>query len=567
MTWLVRLNSLRARITASQAALVAGLIAIAATGIAALQRVREAVTRELSVNAQIAEASSKTVAGLFDQMRAAERFYSDNAPEVQSEFRTASALAHEGQQQLLSLGNLPQEDVLRIIRIGTLHGLTESWYAYSHALIDLQRVADAADAAITAREYASQLITLIREFSLEHAESSAATSQLLVAATREREQRMYLVLIASVVVGSTIVFATLRSVNLPLVKLANVARRYSQGDLRAVVLGDMPHEVEQVATALNAIGTKLRTVVREVMEQSERILAAAADLSAMSEQLAASGGMISTAMVEISEGAREQVRSLDLGQKATDGLRGAATTNLEVARRVAEVGGRIRNLAQRHGEDVTAAGDALLNLGEVVQVSAAQVEELDKLSESIDEFVDMIKQVSSQTNLLALNAAIEAARARSGGQGFAVVADEVRQLADTSGDAAGSAAKSISVVRKQVAEVMETMALGRNRVRGVESVAHGAAQALDEIVKVVTEVEGAAQSVIDSARLNLDAAVDIKRLMSDVAKEAEAHAGSSEQVSAAAQEQGASTEQIAAQSTELNVAAERLKAIIQGLRV
>ena len=86
-------------------------------------------------------------------------------------------------------------------------------------------------------------------------------------------------------------------------------------------------------------------------------------------------------------------------------------------------------------------------------------------------------------------------------------------------------------------------------------------------MKVVTEVEDAADKVSRSAHVNLMAAENIKHLMMEVAEQAEAHANSSEQASAAAEQQGASTQEIAGQAAELNLAAERLRSIIKGLRV
>src|SRR5207245_1299314 len=108
----------------------------------------------------------------------------------------------------------------------------------------------------------------------------------------------------------------------------------------------------------------------------------------------------------------------------------------EATGRVAQLGEEIRTVADRHRGDVLAAGSALLSVREVVQTTSTQVQQLAQQSAAIDDFVELIKRISSQTNLLALNAAIEAARAGEHGKGFAVVAEEVRQLADESAKAA-----------------------------------------------------------------------------------------------------------------------------------
>ena len=185
---------------------------------------------------------------------------------------------------------------------------------------------------------------------------------------------------------------------------------------------------------------------------------------------------------------------------------------------------------------------------------------------SIDEFVELIKQVSSQTNLLALNAAIEAARAGEGRLGFAVVADEVRQLADSSAGAADSATNTIKEVLQQVAHVTATMEDGRRQVGGIETVAQGAALALQEITTAAADVQREAQVVERAAQTNLKTVGQIKKLMRGLYDAAQAQAASSDEVSAAAEEQTASTEEIAAQAGELARAAEHLQGLIQGLR-
>jgi methyl-accepting chemotaxis protein len=560
-------DTIRWRIILGLSGLLAGLVIAALVGITSLGTLRRSLATEIERLRVSNEVGNGLVTAVFDEIRTAEQYLTDRGDSIGNQFQSAVDSAFSYQKRLEGLPGLNEADRITVNRIKQLEAAIHVDYALAHANLDIGRTREAQALSVGARPEVTELTRLVRDLSARQSDKAAVVGQGLAALARQREIVLWLVLIATALVGGVVGAFTLRWVEGPLVRLVTAAERFGSGDLRPVTTGRMPREFQVLADAMRLMGERLRGIVSEVVGSADKIAASASELSAVSEELAASSSQVSSAMLEISTGAEHQRNELNATQSALEQQRKSTTEMSDAAARVARLGEEIRSVADRHRHDIAAAGNTLLDVREVVRTTGTEVTQLAEQSAAIDDFVDLIKRISSQTNLLALNAAIEAARAGEHGRGFAVVAEEVRQLADESARAAEDVARTTRVIREQVEEVTATMAVGQAKVRGIESVAEGAARGLTEIVAAVEQVEQAAARVTHAAQENRGVTEQLGAQTQQVVGRAVSHASSAEEVTAATQQQGASTQEMAAAAGELLQAAEKLRGLVRGFRI
>ncbi len=560
------LNTIQARIAIGEGILITGLVVVALLGIAALRTVRNTVTRETTTLARISTESSELLLTLLEEMQAAEEYFTNGSSETGRSFVNAGEASHRVQQRLMTLPQMSLSGRLALGRIAALQTEAEALYSLAHAQVDIGRSAAALATAALARSRTGNLIDLVRNFSRDQETRAAASSRELEETARERELMVWTVLVASIFVGISIGLATLRSVERPLTRLAAAAQKFGDGDLRPVVLGSMPDELADLGTAMGRLGETLRTVVSEVVNESERIAETADNISSIGQQVSGATSDVSTAMGHMAEVAALQTSDLKAGIAQAKGLQSFVEDADRGGKQLVDLSTDIRELARTYRYDMETAHSSLAAVGTLVKTTGGQIEELEELSEPIYRFVDLIKQISSQTNLLALNAAIEAARAGEKGIGFAVVADEVRQLADSSAQAAEEVSGAIKRVRDQVAEIVKTMELSRSKVRGVGSTAGDSVKILDQMVEAVQKIDNETRHISDTAQSNLESVEEVRRVLSDAADAATERAESSGNVASTIGQQKASTEEMAARSAELSQAAEHLQSLVQLFR-
>ena len=557
-------GSIQRRVIAGMVLLIALVFGIALLGVNSIRGLEMSVNQELSLLLESSDLGNGLVTSVASEIRSAEQYL------VRPDARLRDLTVEEGdsayayQLRYRSLASLTTADRYIVNKIAANQAQIEVAYGMAHALVDLGRTEEARHMADRARAPSDTLLGDVRALGLAQTTRSVARAADLRRQSENRRSVLWGLFFASFLIGALTAFWTVRSVDRPLNQLIGAAERFGGGDLRPIQLGDaMPTEIDRLARAMDDMGGRLRGVVVSVVTEASQMGNSASDFSAMSEELAASSGEISTAMVKIAASAEQQVSGMEKAGGLLISLREIADANATASGRVAELGDRIQVLAARHRADVAAAGQSLLDVREVVRTSAGQVQDLARFSEPITAFIDLIKQISSQTNLLALNAAIEAARAGEHGRGFAVVAEEVRRLADSSATAAEDVAKTVRHIRHQVQQVVATMEVGSVKVQGIEGVAVAAARALEEISCAVEEVHNAAEAVAREVAANQAIVEQLEQRTREVSQSAGEHAASSEEVTAAAEEQTASTEEMAAAAGDLSQGATRLTALMQ----
>ncbi len=560
MNWM---QSLRSRVIAGMVLLIALVFVIALLGVNSIRSLGRSTDHELTVLLESTDLGNGLVSSMASEIRSAEQYLVRPSDRLRLQMLEEGDSAYAVQRRYRGLVSLTTSDRYIVNKIADNQAQIEVAYAMARALTDLGRIDEARRHADLARAPSDTLLGDVRALSLAQTNRAIARAADLQRQADQRRQTLWLLFFIAFSIGVWIAIWTVRMVDRPLTQLIGAAERFGGGDLRPMQLERMPTELERLGRAMDDMGGRLRNVVVSVVGEASQIGNSATDFSAMSEQLAASSGEISTAMVKIASSAEQQVRGMEKADALLASLRQIAEANAKASARVAQLGDRIQELAAHHRADVASAGQTLLDVREVVQTSARQVQELSRLSEPITAFIDLIKQISSQTNLLALNAAIEAARAGEHGRGFAVVAEEVRRLADSSATAAEDVAKTVQHIRNQVRGVSQTMETGSAKVQGIEGVAHGAARALEEISIAVEEVHNAAEEVEREAAANRAIVEQLGERTQEVSQAASEHASASEEVTAAAEEQTASTEEMAASAGELLQGATRLTAMMQ----
>jgi methyl-accepting chemotaxis protein len=226
---------------------------------------------------------------------------------------------------------------------------------------------------------------------------------------------------------------------------------------------------------------------------ADRIASTISEIKAVGREVANAAAEISTSTTDLSQRTEEQAASLEQTSASMEEMSATVKKNAENALQANQLTSGSRNVADRGGQVVAKAVDAM-----------ARIEDS---SRKISDIIGVIDEIARQTNLLALNAAVEAARAGDAGRGFAVVASEVRSLAQRSSQAAKDIKVLITNSSSQVhegvglvnqagtslTEILASIKQVADIVAEIASASHEQSTGIDQINKALTQMDEVTQ--------------------------------------------------------------------------
>ncbi|MEY4883316.1 MAG: hypothetical protein RIS34_1170 [Pseudomonadota bacterium] len=263
-------------------------------------------------------------------------------------------------------------------------------------------------------------------------------ASIAASAAHSRMTNLILTAISLLTAGVAVCLAWMmqRKIVAELAQAAYIADQVATGNLSMAPASDRQDELGVLMRALGSMTRQLNQSISTVLDSSESIRLASAEIATGNHDLS--------------------VRT----ELAATNLQRAATSTVQITGTVKQSA----DAARQANQMATAAAKVAARGGAVVAQVVSTMDEINSSARKISDIIAVIDGIAFQTNILALNAAVEAARAGEQGRGFAVVASEVRSLAGRSAQAAkeiknliGESVGKVDVGARLVADAGKTM--------------------------------------------------------------------------------------------------------------
>lgn len=259
----------------------------------------------------------------------------------------------------------------------------------------------------------------------------------------------------------------------------HVSRKLASGDLSNFVATTGRGVARSLLQPISQLGLSIRTVMRDVRMDLDRLQGATREIAASSRDLSAR--------------TEAQAASLEETAAAMDQISGMVQQTADLATQGVQQAEYASSTAKRSQE--------------AVHEMAQTMQDITESSRRIGDLIQSIEGVAFQTNILALNAAVEAARVGEQGRGFAVVASEVRALAlrttnlskevqalvSESENRVARGSAHVSETRARMDDAMDSVRKVGQVLQDIDHAAREQAQGVVQIGQAIQQMDGITQ--------------------------------------------------------------------------
>ena len=306
--------------------------------------------------------------------------------------------------------------------------------------------------------------------------------------------------------------------------------KVAEGDLTNSFATKRRDEFGILTASLNSMLESIRTLMNDMKNFGTKASQMATDVSAQAGGISRSIDSTSQTMEDLAQGVQHQALETEAGSEKmvafADNI-GAVVSQTDSMGKAAD---QAIGAVEEGKQIIHGLSDESTRTVELTRELVGNIEEVQRSSKEIKEFVEVINSIAGQTNLLSLNASIEAARAGEAGRGFAVVAEEIRKLADQS-KASGDKIQDI------VANIGSTTDKTTESARRTEEMIVKQAQALQQTVEVFDRINQSVAALAQGIRTTVER-------MGEISDEKDQVQDSIQNISAVAQEMAAATQQV-----------------------
>ena len=314
----------------------------------------------------------------------------------------------------------------------------------------------------------------------------------------------------------------------------------------------LDHEFGRLARSEQKLIDSTNHMIGGIKSIGESVEINSIDLSAASQQLAASSAEVATAVQEIAKGSEFQASNLIEVNNILIEFDKNLGDMLGIIKEVDNSSRGIYRDIETSDENMQNLNNAIEDTSNILMTFIDKIVELGNSLGEIDRITELINEISEQTNLLALNAAIEAARAGDSGRGFAVVAEEIRRLAEETKTSIEDIDNLIHKIHGEVKGINDSIGDINREMENQQGVAMTTMDifknAMDSIRNMVNQIRSVNQSTID---VNEGKEIILEKV-EEISSEAQEVSAASEEIAASAEEMSASVEEVAASAENLS---------------